>query len=175
MTRPSLPGADPSSWAYTGAIACVSPADAQPPIVLTAQQFRHLPIPAPKTAAQPDPEVRDTLVNVPTNLFTSGASIPLTTTVLGAPVQVRATPVTFHWQYGDGARLTTAEPGQAYPAMPTAHAYTRPGRFTVRLATTFRGEYSAAGGPWQPVGGTATVSSRPATVTAQESRAVLVQ
>jgi hypothetical protein len=114
------------------------------------------------------------LINIPTNLYTSGTPSLLTTTVLGQRVTVRATPRTFHWQYGDGEEVTTSQPGRPYPDMPTAHTYTTPGAHTVRLTTTFTGEYTVGGGPWQPVRGTATLASPPFTITADESRAVLV-
>lgn len=142
--------------------------------MLTAAQFRRLPIPAARIVAQPDPADRPTLVGVETNLLTERRVETLTTTVLGQAVRVRATPVTYHWKYGDGAERTTSEPGGRYPTMPTAHIYGRAGRFTVNLSTTFSGEFSVAGGPWTPVDGTATVAGPPVTVEATEARAHLV-
>jgi hypothetical protein len=170
--KPALINPGPDDWINTGAVRCQAPAQNQP--ALTIAQFRRLPIPAPTISAQPDPQTRHTLINIPTNLYTSGQPATLTTIVLGQRIAVRATPALFHWTYGDGEQLVTRRPGRPYPDMPTAHTFTRPGTHTVRLSTTFTGEYSVSGGPWQPVQGTATLPSPPLTITADESRAVLV-
>ncbi len=144
---------------------------AAPEVVVSAEQFRRLPIPAPEIITQPPDRI--TLINIDTNILTRKNAVVLPTTVLGQAVRVRATPASFTWQYGDGTDLTTANPGALYPNMPTAHVYRAPGTFTVDLTTTFTGEFSVAGGPWQPIAGTASIRSDPATIQAEERRAVL--
>lgn len=161
----------PDGWTNTGEIDCLRPAQGAAAVTVSSAQFRRLPIPAPKIITQPATQV--VLVNLGANLLTTKRTETLTTTVLGQPVQVRATPTTYHWTYGDGHQLTTTDPGGRYPTMPTLHNYQRPGRFTVTLRTTFTGEYSVAGGPWQPISGTAVTQSAPVTITAEERRAVL--
>jgi PKD domain len=81
--------------------------------------------------------------------------------LLGLAVRVRATPVEYRWDFGDGGELVTADPGAAYPDLRTTHTYAASGRRVITLSTVYRGEYSVAGGPWVPVDGTATVSSLP--------------
>ena len=177
LTAPARPRPGADDWVNTGRVVCRGEGEAEDerPVVVSAAQFRRLPIPAAGIRAQPDPAVRPTLVNVRTNLMTTRRTPTLTTTVLGQPVRVRATPARYHWNYGDGTARTTTEPGAAYPAaMPTAHVYRAPGRFTVTLTTTFTGEYSVAGGPWLPVDGTAEIASDSLTVEAIEARAELV-
>ena len=52
------------------------------------------------------------LVNVEMILVTDAAQQVLTTTILGVPVTVTATPVSYAWDLGDGsAPITTTDPG----------------------------------------------------------------
>jgi hypothetical protein len=85
------------------------------------------------------------LVNVETNVFVTAGPVVLSTTLVGRPVRVRATPVGYRWVFGDGGVLVTADAGGAYPAMTTTHVYRRPGMVAVGLTTRYRGEYSVAG------------------------------
>jgi PKD repeat protein len=144
------------------------PEDAVP--VFGVEDFRRLPLPAGVVHIQP-PNGR-TLVNVPTNVYVDAEEIVLPTQVLGFPVRVRATPSRFTWRFGDGRTMTTKDSGAPYPRMTTTHTYTRPQTARVALTTVYTGEYSVAGGPFQPIDGTATVESPGAalTVLAAESR-----
>ena len=178
FTAPAGPPAPtPESWRATGEYACRSagepntPGAAADPVV-TAEDFRRLPLPAAAIKVQP-PSLR-TLINIPTNVYANAARVILPTTVLGQAVRVRATPLRFRWKYGDGAIRTTTDPGGPYPVLRTAHVYRQPGIQSVTLTTTYSGEYSVGGGPWQPIEGLATVNSPGTrlTVLAAESRLV---
>jgi hypothetical protein len=153
-----------SSWTATGEFVCRGagedddPAPVEP--VVTAEDFRRLPLPAAVIKVQP-PNLR-TLINIPTNLYADADPVVIPTTVLGQAVRVRATPLRFRWNYGDGKALSTTDPGAPYPELRTAHTYLQPGKRTLGLTTTYSGEYSVTGGPWLPVDGLATVNS-PAT------------
>lgn len=177
FTAPAGPGTPAAQdWTATGEYACRGPGQAGDPVVLepvvTAEDFRRLPLPAAGVNVQP-PNLR-TLVNIPTNLYADAGTVVLPTTVLGQAVRVRATPLRFLWTYGDGSTRTTTDPGAPYPALRTAHTYRRPGTRSLGLSTTYSGEYSVAGGAWQAIDGLATVQS-PATaltVLAAENRLV---
>jgi hypothetical protein len=166
----------PESWTATGEYLCIGDADPNepPPVVpvLTAKDFQRLPLPASPIVVQP-PNGR-TLVNVPTNLYADSDTVTLPTTILGQPVQVRATPQEFRWVYGDGKSLATEDPGAPYPELRTAHVYKEAGEQRVQLTTVYGGEYSVNGGPWLPVDGVATVVSPGSTleVVAAENRLV---
>lgn len=169
---PPAPG--PGDWSTTGQVACRGgdePEDEVEPVV-TAADFRRLPLPAAGLKVQP-PSGR-TLINIPTNLYAQSRAAILPTTILGFPVRVRATPERFRWRYGDGTALSTRQAGGPYPQLDTAHTYRQPGAPTVRLSTTYSGEYSVAGGPWLPIDGEATVASPPATLTVQAAENHLV-
>jgi hypothetical protein len=166
FTAPVGPAAS-ADWTTTGELVCRgagNPGDA-PAIepVVTAEDFRRLPLPASQIMIQP-PSGR-TLVNIPTNLYADSATVTLPTTVLGQPVRVRATPLRFRWSYGDGEVRTTTDPGAPYPELRTAHTYRQPGADKLDLRTTYSGEYSVDGGPWLPIDGLAVVNSPGSTLT----------
>jgi hypothetical protein len=160
-----------NDWSNINVIVCLSDAQA-PKAVMTEQDFRRLRIPAPRIIVQPSGG--HTLINIGTNFLTEKKPVILPTTVLGQPIQVRATPVSYLWYYGDGTELSTTNSGARYPNMLTPHTYRRPGTYAVQLRTTFTGEYSVNGGPWQLINGTATTQSPVVNVTAEERRAVII-
>ena len=148
-----------------------TPTANQTPAV-TVRDFRRLPLPPGGVNVQP-PNLR-TLVNVPTNVFVSARVTVLNTTLLGVPVRVRATPVRYHWTFGDGRSLLTSDPGAAYPDLRTTHIYLQPGARQLGLTTTYTGEYSVAGGPWLPIDGVARVVSAPVTLTVLAAQSQLI-
>ena len=169
--------ADATGWSTNGQITCFGPrasARARRAVepIFTVEDFRRLPLPAARLGVQPADGY--TLVNIPTNLYADARARVFPTRVLGYPVRVKAIPERFRWTYGDGSGLTTVQAGGPYPQLDTAHTYLAPGSPTVRLATVYRGSYSVDGGPWQPVVGTATVASRPVTLTVEEAVSSLV-
>jgi hypothetical protein len=161
-----------SEFRFANQTVCRAPAEVPEAAlpVFGVEDFRRLPLPAGVVHIQP-PNGR-TLVNVPTNVYVDAEAIVLPTQVLGFPVRVRATPSRFTWRFGDGHTMTTNDSGGPYPHMTTTHTYTRPQTARVALTTVYTGEYSVAGGPFQPIAGTATVESPAAalTVLAAESR-----
>lgn len=127
---------------------------------LTLADFRSLPIPAQQVVLEPGNGYA--LVGVPLNAVAGTAPAALQTAVLGAAVAVRATPVAYTWDFGDGTVLgPTPDPGAPFPALRTTHTYERGGSVQVVLTTTYAGEFSVDGGAFQAVAGTADVASPP--------------
>lgn len=145
------------------------PETAAEAVTLSVEEFRRLPLTASVPSFQPA-DGRN-LVGMPLIVFTDPAPQELVTTVVAVPVTVRATPTQFAWDFGDGsAPVVTADPGAPYPDHTVSHPYEQDGQYTVRLTTTWRGEFQVAGSTaWQPVAGTATTASAPFTVTAEEA------
>ena len=115
------------------------------------------------------------LVGVPTNVYASAEPVTLDTELLGFPVQVRATPSRYSWDFGDGnAHGPTEDAGAPYPDLRITHEYASSGVHGVRLTTYYSGEYSVAGGPWLPVPGEAGVTSGAVDVEALAGRNRLV-
>ncbi len=92
----------------------------------------------------------------------------------GLPVMIRATPLSYEWDYGDGTDpLSTSDPGAPFPRDTVSHTYTQPAEVEVTLTTTYTGVYSTDGGAtWLAVPGTATTEPIPISVV--EARAQLV-
>ena len=92
-------------------------------------------------------------------VYTSGDSQTLETEVGGAPVTIVATPVSYAWDWGDGATTTTTDPGAAYPDQTVFHKYSHTAKgVVISLTTTWSATYSVEGGPAQPISGTLTTT-----------------
>jgi hypothetical protein len=119
--------------------------------------FARLPLPAARLVVQPPDGL--TLVNFATNFFTTDTRPLLRrVTILGRQVTIRATPSSYTWTYGDGATRTTTSPGAAYPRLEITHRYARKGRYAVRLAVTYRGDFRLGAQPWRAIPGTVSIA-----------------
>lgn len=136
-----------------------SGASGPPQIVVSQSDFQSLPVPAGEFTVQPPGGY--VLIGMRTNVYAASTEpTVLSTSVLGQPVHVRAIPVSWTWDFGDGHKIGPVDdPGAAYPAVRHAHRYAADGTFTITMTTTYRGEYSVAGGPWLPVEGQAQATS----------------
>lgn len=129
-------------------------------VALVSSEFQRLPLTAPVIAYQPEGEWA--LVNVDFVVYTDPSAQVLETTILGVPVTVRATPVSYSWDFGDGCPpLVTSSPGQPYPHQTIAHVYTSASEgVEVTLTTSWQGELQINGsGTWLPIAGFATTTS----------------
>ncbi|MDF9877227.1 hypothetical protein [Cellulosimicrobium cellulans] len=176
QTREIGPDGTPGAWSATGEPvadqSCVTPAD----LAGEAERaFATLALgPSPIVVQPPDGW---TLVNVPTITYTQPTEQTLDTTLLGIPVQIRAAPRSFTWDYGDGTTpLTTTDPGAAYPHHTVAHTYDQPAdQVQIALTTTWSGQFRITGTPtWTDVTGTATTTSTAAPLRVYEARSRLV-
>ena len=161
-----------SGWQFVDDGACVGAAD----LAAHAESaFRTLTIaPSPIVVQPPDGW---TLVNVPTITYTEPAEQVLDTTLLGIPVQIRATPRSFTWDYGDGTTpVSTTDPGAAYPQHTVAHTYDQPAdQVRITLTTTWSGQFRITGTPtWTDVTGTAATTSTADPLRVYEARSRLV-
>lgn len=160
------PGA---GWVLNGVLclptAAGDPAavEAAPVPVVTLADFRSLPLPAGEPTIQPGGG--EALIRARTNVYVDPASTEVQTfdiTLLATPVTVRATPVSYAWDFGDGSEpLVTEDPGAPYPDLTTWHEYSEPGDVAISLTTTYTGAYSVAGGPFIDIAGTAEIASEP--------------
>lgn len=173
----SVATAEPRVWQRAGQ-SCMAPGapgvdGAELVIGFTVEDFRRLPLP-PATSVV-EPPGGDVLINIETNAYATASTTTIPTDVLGQPVTVRATPVAYTWDFGDGGTVgPTSDPGAPYPSLRNAHVYTVPGDYAITLTTTYAGEFSVAGGPYLPIDGTAEVASPAQAVTAHSATSELV-
>lgn len=133
----------------------------------------------PRQWMQPDGWM---VVGLPANIVASTSRHVVAGTLLGAPAEVRFTPVAYRWRYGDGtsARLTT--PGASWQALglsefdatPTSHVYRASGTYVIELDVEFAVEYRFAGGSWRALSGTVVRPANDLIATAGEAVTVLV-
>ncbi|WP_246123726.1 hypothetical protein [Cellulomonas terrae] len=142
--------------------------------VLTAEEFRRLPLPAPSVHMQPD--TGWVLVNKETIAYTDPTPVTLTTQLLGRTVTVEATPTRFTYEWGDGSRpVVTSDPGAPYPAFDVVHVYEDLGQAAITITTEWSGRYQVEGDPqWREVTGTATTTATGPVFEIREVRTRLV-
>ncbi|WP_259557006.1 PKD domain-containing protein [Brachybacterium sillae] len=128
-------------------------------ITVTREDFARLPV--EPLVPHAGPEAGWIPVNSPTVLYVEPTDQILDTTLLGTPVQVRAIPVSYTWSMGDGGTITTTKRGKPYPSEEVAYYYETEGWYDITLTTTFAGQFSVNGGPWQDIDGTITIDSTP--------------
>ena len=146
----------------------------------TVEDLRRLPLPPGGVVLEPGNGYA--LTGVPLNAVAEAAALVLPADVAGFAVQVRATPVSYAWDFGDGTVLgPTADPGQRWApgrgggaAGGVQHTYLAGGAVGVVLTTTYAGEFSVDGGAFQPVVGTAEVASPAVALDVLEGRGALV-
>ncbi|WP_344233925.1 PKD domain-containing protein [Kribbella hippodromi] len=115
-------------------------------------------------------------MNLETNVYTDDSKVSNTTvTLLGFPVEVQATPISYTWRFGDGTpALTTSTPGKAYPGKEIIHKYLRRGNVRLTVTTSYAARYNVAGTGWQYVPGTVPITGPPTALAIHEAIPVLV-
>jgi hypothetical protein len=113
----------------------------------------------------------DTLVNIPTVFTTStprSYDIPLS--LLGQSVVITATAERYTWHFGDGASLSTSEPGGR-----VEHEYSKAGARQAYVVIEWSGTFRVNGGASQPIAGRATTTGEPTDVQVKQARTELVR
>ena len=92
--------------------------------------------------------------------------------------RIRAVPVAYRYEYGDGQELRTHQPGtprssssstSGVKETSTSYVYPQVGNFHAYVTVTYAGQYSIDGGPWQFFGTEITRISEPVLVRVWES------
>src|SRR5947209_1450733 len=164
LPPPELPPGTPfGPWtqAYAG---CVDVTDLNPAPTPDEvfRYFKTLPLPALATQQQPP---GNGLVGLPVIFFTrSPTTQDFTVDIRGFSVAIAATASSLTWHTGDGATLTSTDPGAPYPNQTVTHEY-RSGTWTASLTATWSATYTVDGGPRLTVPGTTTPDGPPVTFT----------
>jgi PKD repeat protein len=122
------------------------------------------------------------IVGLATNFYANASTHIVDGTLFGGTAQVRFTPTTYNWNYGDGTSATLSTAGTTWAKQkitefdptPTSHVYNEPGNYTIILHVTYAAEYRVAGSTWKNVLGALTIAAPPLTATAGHATTVLV-
>ncbi|MHC6177596.1 PKD domain-containing protein [Glutamicibacter sp. X7] len=131
-------------------------------IVVTPAEFRKFPIKSFSVHSDPDGV---SLIRAYTHFWAEGGAQEFHTVMSGKNVDVRAIPVEWLWDYGDGTTARFSDPGgpvddrSLSEATPTSHQFQDTGLFQVKVTTMYRGEFRVENGPWEPIPGQAAVPS----------------
>lgn len=131
-------------------------------IRIDLQKFRSFPIKGSTIQSAPN---KFSLRNGHTHFWASKETQEFKSNLSGANVRIKAIPIQWNWNYGDGSKRNLNFPGEAMPGhtlhdeTPTSHSYSETGKFGVNVTTLYRGEFSVDGGPWQAIPGQAAVPS----------------
>ena len=132
--------------------------------------FERLPLPELTTKQQPP---GNGLVGLPVIFYTdSPTSQTFTVDIRGFTVDIVANATRFAWHTGDGADVTSTDPGAPYPNQTVTHDYAS-GTYTASLTTTWGATYSVDGGASADVPGTTTTDGPPVTFDVLQARPVL--
>lgn len=123
-----------------------------------------------------------TVVGVETNFIAGAHTHVVAGSLLGSNAEVRFTPASFEWNYGDGATRTTADAGASWTALglkefsrtSTSHKYITPASYTPSLSVWYSVEYRWGGGAWRAVTGRIPAPASASTVTVFTADTVLV-
>lgn len=122
------------------------------------------------------------VVGLPANFYALVDPQVVPGQLLGQSADVRFTPISWLWDYGDGATATRTTKGGTWAALglrefdatPTSHTYRTPGDYTVRLSIRYRAEYRIGGGAFVPITGTIVLPANELRITAGGAKTVLV-
>lgn len=123
-----------------------------------------------------------TVVGVETNFIAAASTHVVGGALLGRAAEVRFTPASFDWNYGDGTSRTTADSGSSWSALgvkeftrtSTSHKYTTPASYSPSVTVWYAVEYRWGGGSWQSIAGRIPATASASTLTSYTADTVLV-
>ncbi len=138
---------------------------------LVLNELRRIGLPSLEVQTQPR---NKTLVNFDTIFYARPSTFTRTITLLGQQVTVEARPSRFTWNHGDGSTQTTASAGAPYPSKDVTHRYSRAHRTVqARVTVTYTARFRVAGGPWQAISETVSITGPGTALRVSEATPVL--
>ncbi|WP_259363160.1 PKD domain-containing protein [Microbacterium esteraromaticum] len=100
------------------------------------------------------------VAGLPTNFVTEAAQHVRSGELFGFPIEVRFTPVSYTFHYGDGASETTSSPGTSWESLAqaqftptdTSHTYSERGTYDANVTIAYTAEIDLGVG-WFPIDG----------------------
>ncbi|MFJ2620188.1 hypothetical protein [Glutamicibacter sp. NPDC087344] len=153
------------------------PDDVVREVIVTPEHFRRFPILGSELHSDP---YQFSLRNGHSHMWADANDQTFSDNIDGSPVTIKAIPVEWRWNYGDGVTANLDFPGDPvvghtlHDETSTSHSYTETGTFTVTVTTIYRGEFRVGNGPWQTIGGQAAVPSDPITMDVWRTKKELI-
>lgn len=118
-------------------------------ITVTIEQFEDQPI---EPAVLMMDRAPHSLKNYNTNVYANSEEQIFHENIMGENVEIKAIPVSYTFDFGDGTTLTTSNGGYSVGEewdveTPTSHRYAQTGTYQYSVTTTFRGEFRVPSGP----------------------------
>ncbi|HLP23045.1 MAG TPA: hypothetical protein VK139_03270 [Microbacteriaceae bacterium] len=123
------------------------------------------------------------IASLPVNLITRASQHIVPGRLLGAPAEVRYTPVGVRWSISDGTVIGSRSLGASWAALglpdfsdtETSHRFASPGRYSANPTVRYHADYRFAGGPWTSIDGTVTAPGAAITLDILAGKSALVE
>lgn len=157
--------------------APIDPSAPATPTITLADLARFAPAPTDASAEPGNVGI----AGLPANFTTAADVHTRSGEIFGIPLTVRFTPVTYLYDYGDGAVVTLSAPGRTWEELgqpqftltPTSHVYRERGEYTAHVDVHYSVEIDLGTG-WVPVSGQITTAGAPQTIRILEAHTALV-
>lgn len=160
-------------------VNCIAGSPCDPTLIVRVSDLVNFRSTAPAQVMEPSGWA---VTGLPINFYAVASANVKSGMLLGYPADVRFTPVSYHWDYGDGTATTLRSGGASwaarglaeFSATPTSHVFTSRGVIAVTLSVEYAAEYRFASQTWRSVQGTLALSADPLIAVAGDAKTVLV-
>ena len=123
------------------------------------------------------------MIGLESNMITSTGPHVVGGVLLGSPAEVRFTPVSFDFTYGDGGTRSASTPGASWAAQglaefsrtATSHIYSQSGSYEIAVRVAFALEYRWGSDNWTSIEGRVFGTAPTQTLVVVDTANVLVQ
>jgi hypothetical protein len=135
---------------------------------------------APTLEMEPDGWM---LVGLPANFIAKTSTHVVSGTLLDYPLDVRFTPSSYAWSWGDGSTSRSSVPGASWASLglpefsptPTSHVYDTKGVYQISVTVSHSVEFSIDSLPWRSISGTLPGPATIVAAVAGSAKTVLVE
>lgn len=135
---------------------------------------------APTLSMEPDGWM---LIGLPANFMARTQTHVVSGTLFSYPLDVRFTPTSYSWSWGDGSTSRSTVPGASWAALglpefsptPTSHVFDAKGVYRIAVTVSYTVEFRLDSLPWQSIAGTIPGPATIVAALAGDAKTVLVE
>jgi hypothetical protein len=135
---------------------------------------------APTLEMEPDGWM---LIGLPANFMAKTGTHVISGTLLGYPLDVRFTPSSYAWSWGDGTASRSTVPGASWASLglpefsptPTSHIFDTKGVYRISVIVSYTVEFRIDSLPWRSISGTLPGPATVVAAVAGNAKTVLVE